>query len=349
MLAMLSLLLSFVACPTVRIADSTSFNLAILGGEEDQLHGPYVAGADLSFTVWSDGVTPDGWSLVSDDTAVVDVEEGDLNTDGEADFVQFGGHAVGAGTATLTVLDAFGFEVGTAEVTVAMPTRIELRSATDLEVDEAAPALARPMVVVGGETTFQVQYFDGDTVLHGAGAARLDGDESRWSVESNFLGDELDWIVVRPDEPGVMSTELSVAGASVAMVRVEGVEAGAIAAIVLKPESEEGAEKGDGRQVIAWAEDAEGEKLYGAPFTWTERGDALEGVGDQYTYDFLPGVTSELVAEVNGVSATTTVHGRGSVDHVDCACAVANVGPIGGAIALALVGIVRRRGRRLPG
>ena len=33
-------LLSFVACSPVRIADSTSFNLAGLGGEEDQLNGP---------------------------------------------------------------------------------------------------------------------------------------------------------------------------------------------------------------------------------------------------------------------------------------------------------------------
>ncbi|GDX79023.1 hypothetical protein LBMAG42_08340 [Deltaproteobacteria bacterium] len=304
-----------------------------------------MAGADLSFTVWSEGTTPDGWSLVSDDTSVVDVEVGDINTDGDVDFVQFGGRAIGAGSATLTVLDAFGAEVATADVTVAMPTRVELRSATDLEVDEEAAALGTPKVVVGGETTFQVKYFDGDTLLHGAGAARVDGDDARWDVESNFLGDELDWIVVRPDEAGVMSTALSVAGTTVATVSIEGVDAEAIAAVVLKPESEEGAEKGDARQVIAWAEDAAGEKLYGAPFAWTERGDALDGVGDQYGYEFLPGVSSELVAEVNGVSATTTVHGRGSVDRVNCACAVANVGPIGGAIALALLGIVRRRGR----
>ncbi len=345
-------LVAAVGCQSAALSDNTDLKL-FASAAENSLSSPYVLGAEFELEVVSAGQRPDGWTLESSnpDVLTVDAMEplDDASTDGDTTIGFFPAHARSAGTTVLTLRDADGKERGGDEVEVKRPDRFEVRAAIDVEVDEDnAPLLTDPSVVIDGEAAFEVTFFAGDAELAGAGGmtAVAAGDAEAVGDNSTFP-DDTDYLVLAPHTAGPDSVALGSGGVEVGVFNFEAVESGVVTTIELDAESEVGAENGDGLNVHALARDAAGESVYGASFSWSADGQRIEEVGDRVSYDFAADTSTKLEAAYGGGSAAVTIHGTvtdvGSSN--DVSCAVANVGPIASAIALAMAGAAGRRRR----
>ena len=332
---MLPLLL--LACSPVRLLDDTQFNLDVA---DTSLGTPYLIGAKITFIVELRGGA-DGWSIASGDDAVISlgdpfVERNDGDVELKVDAI-----AAGVGTTTVTVTDDHGEVVLSPTVEVRAPTRVEVRAGTDVNRDGTASPLTQPQVCVGGEAAFRLDFFDGDQALSGAGGLQVAAADVE--TDQSSFGDDHDWIVVAPSSAGTLTVDLETGGVSAGSIEFLAVDPGEIASVALDPDSELGVEAGDSLRVVADAEDGEGERVFGAPFSWTQDGTALSESGDAYSYTYDPDVETEVEVTVGGASDTVTVHGTGDVvDTGSVACAVANVGPVGIAVLLAALGASRR-------
>jgi hypothetical protein len=341
----LLLLLLLVACSPVRLTDTTRLAPDLLGADPGHLATPYVVGASFSI-VLSTPKDPAGWTLEATDPDVLAVGEGEIDRDEDGDgTLTFPVTAVCVGSVELVVHDREGAEALRADARVAAPTRAELRSASDLELDPTAPALSLPKVLVGGTAAFRVDFFDGDTPLAGAGGLVATAGSGLVLEDKSTFPTDSDWLVITPSEPGTLTLDLATGGADAGSVSLEAVDTSVVAGITVDRDEEAGAEDGDSLQVLAILEDSAGAEIYGASFTWTAGGEALDAPGDVFTYTFDASEATVVEVATGDLSETVTVHGRGGdvSDTSNVACAVANVGPVGVAVLLAAMGAVRRR------
>lgn len=331
---MLTLLL---ACSPVRLVDDTRINLEPGG---TSLGSPYVVGAEFTLLLDMAG-SPEGWSVESSDPAVLELGSAVVERDSDGDaHLEIEAFAVGVGSTALVVTDDRGDTVLSPTAEVRAPTRVELRAAVDTSAGREE-VVEDPQVCVGGESVFRVDFFDGDESLAGAGGLVVSGPEVT-TDESNFASDH-DWIVVTPTSAGTLVVDLETGGVAAGSVTLEAVDASHIDAIDLKRDPESAASRGDSLKITADALDADGERVFGAPITWSEDGGPAEE-GDEYVYDFDPSVTTDVTVQIGALSETVTVHGDGTpVESDSVACAVANVGPVALAIGLSLLGVARRR------
>jgi hypothetical protein len=339
------LLLLLVACSPVRLTDTTRLAPDLFGADPDHLATPYVVGASFQILL-STPKDPGGWTLEATDPDVLAVGEGEINRDEDGDgTVTFPVTAVGVGSVELLVRDRDGEEALRADARVAAPTRVELRSASDLELDPTAAALAVPKVLVGGTAAFRVDFFEGDTPLAGAGGLVATAGSGLVLEDKRTFPTDSDWLVVTPSEAGTLTLALATGGADAGSVSLEAVDSSSIAGITLDRDDEALAEDGEGLQVLATLEDDDGATIYGAVFTWTAGGEPLDAPGDVFTYTFDASEATVVEVASGDLSETVTVHGRGGgvSDTSNVACAVANVGPVGVAVLLAAMGAVRRR------
>ncbi len=336
------MILLVLACSPVTLTDDTRLSLDPIAGAS--LASPYTLGAQFDLQLRGPEAVVEEYTLVSTDEDVLELGAGVSDDDGQLAFAAI---ATGEGTTQLVVLDADGNEAFRGMAEVLRPSRAELRAATDLSAEEEAGALDAASVCVGGEALFRVDLFRGEEALAGAGGLAADTTSSAAvGVEvSSFITDH-DWLRIAPDAAGAVDVRLLVAGAELQVVSMTAVAETDVQELELGSQSEAGAQVGDDLEVVAWGTTGGGERVYGVPVAWESGAEQL-GQGDTLRYSFDPAVTSVVSALGASQEAQVVVHGVATVSDSDtAACAVANVGPVGAAIVLAMLGALRRRGSR---
>lgn len=279
-------------CNTVRLADTVDLTFDWSPLPSDELHTPYVAGAD--FGLYTTGAGEDdtvGWTLESDDPSILRVDSTD---DGDADVT-----AVGAGETAVRILDERGELVHAAPIDVRQADRAELFAHGGLILGR--PELQEDWddiyVLAGGSATFEVRWFEGDTRLFGHGALTASA-EGEIVVEPRrtFLFEDREWVTFTPLAPGEYDVELLANGVPVRTVRVIAVTEDAIAQVQLHGMDESAARRGDLLTVLAQAYDAEGRAVFGVEYAWDLDGATQLGEGDLFRYAFAPDVRSMLTA-----------------------------------------------------
>ncbi len=267
------MILLLLACTSVSLSDNTRLNLDPFSGAVS-LASPYVVGAQFDLLLDGPAAELRDYELVSRDAGVLSIGRGELSNDDDDDddaLMSFPTTAVGVGSTEVVVLGPTGEEVlqGTAEV--AAPDSFELRAATDLELQENPEPVATPVVYVGGQSAFRVDFFFGDTPLAGAGGLGVESNNATVATpDDSTFPDDADWLVVEPSRAGDFSIALQSGGTAVGEVALTAVKADSVARVDVLRETENGAEEGDRIGVIAWAENEAGDRVYGVPFTWTE-------------------------------------------------------------------------------
>jgi MYXO-CTERM domain-containing protein len=347
-----------------RFSDDVDFVLDFSRGKKDHLTTPYVAGAEVSFSVWDEddrrGTDFTGWRLASSDEQVLRVTDV-VATD---ERVEARGFAMGEGIADLVLLDEGGEVVSSVEVPVGFPTRVELLAAAPMFLgrDDVPARAQNPQVLVDArvprrdssgaagtfEATFLVRYFDGNTRLHGHRALELDHQDGidAW-VEHSYFAENRDWLKVRPLEEGVHALDLQVGGRTFATAEITGVGAEAVERVELFGEDESRASEGDQLLVIAQAFDEGDEPIYGVAYHWSLAGREETEVGDMYRYIFDPSARSTLVADFEGVGAQATIRGVegfvGSSNEISCSIDPNGRTPTWTVVLLGLGLLARRR------
>src|ERR1044071_290439 len=170
----LALALAVAGCgPTYSMTDDVdlTWDFALTPRRfDDNLHAPYVRGTRTTVFAHSsdDGESLQSWSIESSDPNVFAIGP-PAQTTSDHDLA-VAGHAVGEGTAMLTLRDPHGNAVGRAVAEVLVPDAVELDSHGSLILgrDDEAP-VHEVRVLVGGEATYLVKYFRGGRELHGNG------------------------------------------------------------------------------------------------------------------------------------------------------------------------------------
>jgi hypothetical protein len=351
--------LGLVACgPTYEFYDSVDPELRLFPEllpserQQDRLYTPYVAGARMQLfarDVRSRRSTDfTGWTLASSDPDVLRIE----STRDDESYVSAEAIAVGEGDADLLLVDDGGSVVASVDVPVRFPTRIELLAAAAVFLDrEDVPAEAHnPQVLVGGEATFLVRYYQGETQLWGNGALEIepvaadeDGeprDLEAWASQTGFLSEDRDWLRARPAIEGVHTLDLGVAGETVTRVVVRGVGPEAVTSVELYGWDESRADRNDPMLVIAQAYDEEAEPIYGVEYDWSFEGEPLLGDGDMFRYEFDPDRRSTLAADFEDVHTEVEVRtGEGYVDssnNIGCSIGAGSRAPLWGLMLLGL-------------
>jgi hypothetical protein len=352
---MRTLALTFIAlvlgagCSRVGLGDTVDldWNWAPLLGPSDELHLPYVAGADFDlYTRFVDEDDQVGWTLESDDASVLRI---DSTENGDASVT-----ATGAGTTTVRILDEEGELVYDTPVDVRQATRAELlaHGAMIIGRPEMQESWDEIRVLAGGSATFEVQWYDGDERLYGNGAltAVATGDilvEPR----RTFLFEDREWVTFTPGSVGTYDVELRANGVAVRTVRVIAVAEDAVDSVSLHGMDESAAGEGDVLTVLAQAYDAEGRAIFGTEYSWDLDGIAQEGLGDLFRYELVPGDFRMLQAHGVMDAAVMIQATEGWVDSTNnLGCTVSPGVPANGALSLlalgaAAIALARRRKR----
>jgi MYXO-CTERM domain-containing protein len=347
----------------VTMADS--FDLDIFGPHVDDLHTPYVAGAQFGITV--DASTTDnqtGWALTSSNPSVLRVLSPLVG--GSASVA-----AGAAGSATISVVDSTGKVLDSHPVTVEVPDQVGLY-AEGLLLTGASDAVAQvtqASVVAGGEATFLVRYFSQGTELYGSGALQTTatGGLTTTTTSATFATARDFLEVTAPAQGTTGSVSLMTNNIVVGQIPITEVAASAVTQVAIIPQSTSGAQSGTTLILYAHAADANATDVYGASFNWfvtgpgEDGGLASEGLGNEgpadlffYTYD--PSVSETVTASYESFSPSATVHGHGgsvgSTASFDM-CSLGRAPGAGGtssaaALGLALAGAFVARRRRNP-
>jgi hypothetical protein len=345
--------------PSVAMADS--FDLDLFGAHVDDLHTPYVAGAQFSITVSSDAAASSrsAWTLSSSDPDVIQVTS--PLASGTASVT-----AGKPGQATLTVLDGSGAVLDSHTVTVAIPTQVNLY-AQGLLLTGAADSAAQvteASILEGGEATFLARYFANGTELFGNGALSSTAtDGITTSTASPSFASDRDFLQVTVPARGMSgSVNLVVGGAAVGQLPVTAVATSQVTQVTILQQNSLGVDAGASLVLYAHAVDATSASVFGASFDWVTRqqggtatpaGSAFGGPSDLFFYTFDATTSEEVTASYAGFTPGTTIHAAGGSvgSTADVGCALAGAPGAGGrlsavGIGLALAAILASRRRR---
>jgi uncharacterized protein (TIGR03382 family) len=334
---------------TITLTDDIDFTWDFgitLSRFEEELHTPYVKGAQVTLQVYSDDDDRrfEGWRLTSSDPSVFEINR--LST---TQYSLHGdGVAVGEGTSEITIRDDRGRVRGRGTVEVVAPDRIELEHHAYLIMgrrDEAAVDDAR--IVAGGTSTYLVRYFRGDRELNGNGVLdAIASDGITPEPRTTFLFENREWLSIHTSEPTSGSIELFADGESMGTFPVEVVPESEIEDVVLIAKSEHKAEPGDWLVVLAQAYDDQGRRLFGVDYEWMVDGVMQLGDGDLYRYKYDPDQPRLITARRGQHSDSITIHAEsGFVDSSnDIGCSSSS--PTSGAIVFAGLALVLARRRR---
>lgn len=342
------------ACGGLRFTDDVDLTLDFFPfvpfATSDQLHTPYVQGADVTAYVrrWQGDRPMTGAWAESSDENVFEVLEVAFIDDGET--LQIQGRATGPGEADLLVYHSDGDLWDTATVEVGFPTRAELHASGPMFVDLDG-STEDPRVLVDGTATFQVRYFDGEEQLWGNGTLSIDADPALAAeTDRTFLFENREWVRVTPEALGSHELDVYVDGTFLQTVAFEAVDAAAVDGVRIFGRDESGAEADDWLVLLAQSYDTAGERIYGVEYQWEIDGIGQFGEGDLYRYQYDPDHEADVVAEFDGHVAQVTANvGAGYVDssnNIGCNGLGALPGGFG-ALLWALPAVLRRR--RTPG
>ncbi len=339
--------------PGVQFKDDFDFRLDLRGaGGRDRLATPYVEGTPVRLTVtaWRD-VTQ--LNFTSTDAEVFQIDQ----VVRSSDEVTLECTAMGPGTAEIEVTKLSGKLVDTVPIEVGRPDRAELHGPAVLSQGAEDRAVERPVLLRDGEATFEVRYFDGEQQLFGNEVVSIDADPGlSVTTDATYLFENREWVTIVADPacdstPCEASLGISVAGQLLDSPVVEVVEVEDIDAIRLDAPDESVAEDEDLLTVVARAQTAAGDEVFGVAFEWTHDTLPEDGTGDlfQYTFDSsrqaLP-----LEAAFGEHVASTAIRGQGSVGTSN-STGCSSVGTMGSVFGLGavlpLLGLRRRQSRGL--
>ncbi len=348
------------ACtPTVTITDSVDFTWDFgltLDRFEDNLHDPYVRGAQMQIYATSDDddETYRGWSFESSNPAVLTIEG--TGADGYSAVGR--AQAVGEGDALITVYDSKREPLGVAEVHVRVPDRVQLEAHGYLILgrdDDADVTDVR--MVEGGTATYLVHYsrdgvrLNGNGVLAGQGVTATGAPLGVTPLTSHVFEDR-EWLQLTSTTAGTQELALFADGAAVASLPVTVVPETAIADVVILAQDEDDSANGDWLVLLAQAFDGEGRRIFGIDYTWNVAGLPAAGVGDLYRYEYDGAVDTMVIAERAGHADSIMIHsGEGFVSSSNTVgCATTHpaglLAPLGAAAGLLLCASRRRRRAR---
>jgi hypothetical protein len=337
------------ACgPTITLTDDIDLTWdwgPTLTRFEDSLHGPYVRGTRTTLYVGSSDDKQDwtGWTIASTDPTIVRVDATAYGSDGLSAPAQ----AVAEGECDLVVLDDKAKVVGRGHAVVAFPDRVELDAHGYLIVgrDDEAP-VTEARILEGGEATYLVKYFAGDTELHGNGVlttGAVDGLDPE--PRTSFLFENREWLSITSTASGTVQLPLIVDGTPLGTAQVVTVGEDAIDGMALIPQGEDNASNGDWLVALAQSYDANGQRIFGVDYTWDLDGTPLDAEGDLYRYEYQSGDWEMVTATHSAASDSAMIQSdKGYVDstnNVGCNAAGASSPLIGLALLL-----VKRRKRR---
>lgn len=315
------------------------------------LHTPYVLGTKVTLFARSNDDKEDlrGWTIGTSDAAVFRIDDAAVSSDGRSLAVH--GQAVAEGTAQLQLLDRRGHAVGHGVAEVLAPDRIELDAHGSLILDRADEApVSEVRVVANGTATYLVRYFRGARELHGNGVLTAQG-AADVGVErrTSFLFENREWLTVHAPGAGTSVLQLGASGAPVRAVPVVVVPEAAIADVVVLTQGEASRHDGDWMVALAQAYDANGSRIFGVECTWNVNGVAQPGDGDLYRYRLKLGLSQMVQAQRGAHADTVMIHSDGGYvsSSNNVGCAAGGGGSLGAGVALAGLGLVGRRRRRV--
>lgn len=333
-------LLALTGCDGVRLADSVDlvFDFNLLDGPSDELHSPYVAGAELDlYTINVDAEDEVGLSIRSSDASVLSIDA--MPRAGVASAT-----ATGAGEVELFVRDERETELHRTVVEVVAPDRADLLAHGPMIVDreELQPESTDEIrVLVGGTGTFLVRWFADQRRLFGHGALTTESDPGVMArPRRSYVFEDREWVSFSATEEGRHEVRLLANGELVRTITVIGVVEEDIDDVRLHGMDESDAAEGQGLVVYAQAYTEDDVPIYGVEYEWDIDGETEDGLGDLFRYRFTPGVTGELCARHGMFEAITTISANeGFVDSSnDIGCAVGRGEPTW--IALPLVAVL---------
>ncbi len=315
--------------------------------QDNELATPYVRGAEVNIRVHNDQGLEDysGWMVVSNDPDVFRVDELDIDEDLYARCV-----AEAVGTAQLSVIDKNDELKTSAIIEVAFPDELEVLAHGPQVVD--APELQDSgsviEILVGGEATFEIRYYDVGRRLSGNGvldAEALDGIEL--GFEATELFEDEEWLRVTPYEVGSYSLPLLVDGDYLEDFQFLAVDDSQVEQLYYVAESTAGRDVGDDMDILALALDADAVPIYGVPFTWFDQDGSSLGEGDILNYHYDPWATREVTVVFGDMELSLVINASdepyvGSSNYVGCQAAGGGAGLGIAGLAFAML-LVRRR------
>lgn len=333
----------------VQFSDSIDLEFDLLR-QGDQLHTPYVVGADFSLCADSarEGELA-GMRLRSGDPDRLSVGVTDANDD--EDQICATVQALEVGEVEVEVVDDDEV-VASVVVEIRAPDRVELLAAGPMLADrpDLDPQVEQPKILDGGTATFLVHYFDGEARLYGQGALEVESTDalSAQPVGTVFFEDR-EWLRISANEEGIASLELATPAGVFAELMVEVVGEDAIADVALHGSDERDREDGDSMVVYAQAYDEDDGYVFGVEYEWSLGGDTEPGAGDLFRYDYDSSRREQLVARHGDLDAAAEIHaGEGYVDSSnELGCSMGGrSGGAWGLLMLLTAGLGRRARRR---
>ena len=349
---LITLLLTGCADEPVAFSDSIdlTFDLGFVGDSDEQLHQPYVQGADMGFNLrHRRGREVVGWEVVSMDERIFSLSDCAISE--EQDLLSCDAAALSEGVAEVVVFNEDGDEIGATDVEVAMPDRVELLPHGPLIIDRLDLIVeGTPQVLVGGTSTWLARYYLGDTRLYGNGALSVESTAGfdAWT-EDSFLLEDRDWLQGTALQAGTHTVPVLVDGVYIHDVEFEAVTEEVIDRVELYGMDESVAEFDDNLVLLAQSYDTEDRPVYAVEFVWDFDGIEGESLGDLYRYNYDADYPVDVGASIGDVRAEVSIHGEGTVDStndVGCSALSGSAGLAG--VLVGLLGVLRRRDQ-IPG
>ncbi len=340
------LILTLIACqPADRFFVVDNFNPGI-ELSEDSVADSYAFGSDLHYTVnesahWGRRADLRGFTLVSSDPAVISIS----SAMSSVDTVDAEAQAVGAGTASLLVLDDTGATVHEVQVEVAVPDAVTLTSKLAIDVGSGFVPGTPQKILVGSYSAFEAEFsasgrgLAAHEVLGAAG-----GDTLAVQVEDSTLWEDREWMSVWPTLSGTQSVSVLAAGSPISDVAFDAVAVEQIVGLQVVG-NVTGAGM-DGTVVVgAVGVDASGAMVLGVSPTWVLP-DGTEWVGDELSFEPDASIAPvTLTVRFGTVETEVSIAGRptGTLSSSTIGCASVGGSP---AVWLGVAGLFAIAGRR---
>jgi MYXO-CTERM domain-containing protein len=318
--------LAFAGCSSGKpVTMSDAFDIDIFGPHQDDLHTPYVSGAQFNITVSGESSDSQaGWQVTSSNPEVIQVTGG--LAQGSA-----GVTCLKPGNAILSVVAPNGDVLDTRAVSVAVPDHVGLYAEGPLltgAADQTAE-ISTASVVADGQATFLVRYFLQGVELYGSGALTPTGTGGvTASTVSASFATARDFLQVTPAAMGASgSVSLLVDHNVVGELPVTAVLPSSVTQVTLLAQSTATAQQGDSLVLYAHAIDASSSEVYGASFAWKINGQTqsslfVGGPADLFFYNYDGSVTEDVAASYEKYAPYAIVHGQGgsvgSTSNIGC-------------------------------